>query len=93
MYIADNIFSQMIGYRFRSPNDLNENEIMLFKFKKNKEYSFWMKNVYFPIKICSFDFDTFTLNNCLIMEFNNCKKCKISGNSIIEFPLLSNVRT
>lgn len=91
MYIADNIFSQMIGYRFRSPENLEENEIMLFKFKKGNEYSFWMKNVYFPIKICScsFNFDNLILENCLIMNSNNCKKCKIKGNSIIEFPLPS----
>jgi uncharacterized membrane protein (UPF0127 family) len=89
MYIADNIFSQIIGYRFRSPNDLEENEIMLFKFKKEKEYSFWMKTVYFPIKVCSFDLENLILENCLIMDSNNCKKCKIKGNNILEFPFSS----
>lgn len=88
MYIADNLFSQMIGYRFRSPDDLDENEIMLFKFNKKNEYSFWMKNVYFPIKICSFDFDS-SLTNCIVMQPNKNEKNKINGNNIIEFPLSS----
>jgi uncharacterized membrane protein (UPF0127 family) len=89
MYVVDNIFSQIIGYRFRSPNDIKENEIMLFKFKKENEYSFWMKNVYFPIKLCScsFDLDNLFLENCLTLDSNNCKKCKIKGNNILEFPL------
>lgn len=88
MYIVESIFSQMIGYRFRSPDDLEENEIMLFKFKKENEYSFWMKNVYFPIKLCSVDFD-FSSTNCVIMQPNKTEKYKINGNSIIEFPLPS----
>jgi uncharacterized membrane protein (UPF0127 family) len=92
MYIVESIFSQMIGYRFRSPQDLEENEIMLFKFKKENEYSFWMKNVYFPIKLCSVDFD-FSSTNCIIMQSNRNEKHKINGNNIIEFPFLSNDQT
>jgi len=92
MYIVESIFSQMIGYRFRSPQDLEENEIMLFKFKKENEYSFWMKNVYFPVKLCSVDFD-FSSTNCIIMQSNRNEKHKINGNNIIEFPFLSNDQT
>lgn len=92
MYIADNFISQCIGYRFRSPDDLEENEIMLFKFKKEKEYTFWMKNVHFSIKLCSINFDDNSLSNCLIMQSKNCCKYKISGKNIIEFPLFTNER-
>jgi len=91
MYIVESVFSQAIGYRFRSPQDLEENEIMLFKFKNDNEYSFWMKNVYFPIKLCSVDFD-FSSTNCIIMQPNRNEKHKISGNSIIEFPIFINER-
>lgn len=91
MYIVESVFSQAIGYRFRSPQDLEKNEIMLFKFKNDNEYSFWMKNVYFPIKLCSVDFD-FSSTNCIIMQPNRNEKHKISGNSIIEFPIFINER-
>jgi len=90
MYIVQSIFSQMIGYRFRSPYDLEDNEIMLFKFKKEEEYSFWMKNVYFPIKLCSINIDENITQNCLVMQPNKNQKYKISGNNIIEFPQFSN---
>ena len=87
MYIVESIFSQAVGYRFRSPSDLEENEIMLFKFNKENEYSFWMKNVYFPIKLCSMNLDENITHNCLVMQPNKNEKHKISGHSIIEFPM------
>lgn len=90
MYIVESIFSQAIGYRFRSPQDLEENEIMLFKFRNENEYSFWMKNVYFPIKLCSMNLDENITHNCLVMQPNKSEKHKISGNNIIEFPQISN---
>lgn len=53
--IADNVFEQMLGLMGRS--SLEDNEGMLFIYEDNRNVSFWMKNVAFPL-------DMIFLNQC-----------------------------
>ncbi len=48
-YIADNAISRSIGYMFRDPADVEDDEGILFVYDKPVDESFWMFNVHFPI--------------------------------------------
>ncbi|MGC9057806.1 MAG: DUF192 domain-containing protein [Candidatus Micrarchaeia archaeon] len=54
-YIADNFFSRAIGYMFRDPKDIPDDEGILFVYDKPVQASFWMLDVHFPIDLYVLD--------------------------------------
>ncbi|MGC8923927.1 MAG: DUF192 domain-containing protein [Candidatus Micrarchaeia archaeon] len=55
VYIADNFFSRAIGYMFRDPKDIPDDEGILFVYDKPVQASFWMLDVHFPIDLYVLD--------------------------------------
>lgn len=53
--IADNFISRALGYMFRDPHDVKDNECILFVYDNPTTVSFWMLDVHFKIDLCVLD--------------------------------------
>lgn len=86
-YIADDAISRSIGYMFRDPGDIAEDEGILFVYDKPVDEQFWMFNVHFPITLHTLSKNSdgsYSTISHITMPSNNSEKYAVHGQYFLE---------